>query len=58
MRSPRGRTVEASPHRAGGAYVAVLRYMFDDWKPYLYRTDDYGASWTLLRRDVLAILGR
>jgi hypothetical protein len=26
----------------------VLRYMFDDWKPYLYRTDDYGRSWTLL----------
>ena len=44
----RVQTVEASPHRAGGAYVAVLRYMFDDWKPYLYRTDDYGASWTLL----------
>src|SRR5690606_9213812 len=36
------------PHRAGSAYSAVLRYMFDDWKPYIYRTDDYGASWTLL----------
>src|SRR5688572_13976116 len=48
--APGGRvqTVEASPHRRGSAYVAVLRYMFDDWKPYIFRTDDYGASWTLL----------
>ena len=44
----RVQTVEASPHRRGSAYAAVLRYMFDDWKPYIYRTDDYGASWTLL----------
>jgi photosystem II stability/assembly factor-like uncharacterized protein len=44
----RVQTLEPSPHRAGSAYVAVLRYMFDDWKPYIYRTDDYGASWTLL----------
>jgi photosystem II stability/assembly factor-like uncharacterized protein len=44
----RVQTLEASPHRQGSAYVAVLRYMFDDWKPYIYRTDDYGASWTLL----------
>jgi photosystem II stability/assembly factor-like uncharacterized protein len=44
----RVQTVEASPHRQGSAYLAVLRYMFDDWKPYIYRTDDYGASWLLL----------
>jgi photosystem II stability/assembly factor-like uncharacterized protein len=53
--SPRGlpgggrvQTIEASPHRSGSAYVAVHRYMFDDWKPYIYRTDDYGRSWTHL----------
>jgi hypothetical protein len=48
---PRGgrvQTIEPSPHRPGSAYVAVLRYMFDDWTPYIYRTDDYGASWTHL----------
>jgi photosystem II stability/assembly factor-like uncharacterized protein len=44
----RVQTVEASPHRKGGAYIAVLRYQYDDWKPYIYRTDDYGASWMLL----------
>jgi photosystem II stability/assembly factor-like uncharacterized protein len=44
----RVQTVEASPHRRGSAYVAVLRYMFDDWTPYIYRTDDYGRTWTHL----------
>ena len=44
----RYQTIEASPHRAGSAYAAVLRYMFDDFTPYLYRTDDYGRTWTLL----------
>jgi photosystem II stability/assembly factor-like uncharacterized protein len=40
--------IEVSPHQAGRAYVAVHRYRLDDFKPYIFRTDDYGASWTLL----------
>ncbi len=40
--------IEASRHVRGRAYVAVYRYMLDDWRPYLYRADDYGQSWTLL----------
>ncbi|MFL5385669.1 MAG: WD40/YVTN/BNR-like repeat-containing protein [Longimicrobiaceae bacterium] len=45
---PGGRvqTVEPSPHRAGGAYVAVLRYLLGDFRPYAYRTNDYGRTWT------------
>jgi len=45
---PGGRvqTVEASPHRRGGAYVAVLRYLLGDFDPYVYRTRDYGRTWT------------
>jgi photosystem II stability/assembly factor-like uncharacterized protein len=47
---PGGRvqTVEPSPHRAGSAYVAVLRYLLGDFQPYIYRTDDYGRTWTRL----------
>ncbi len=47
---PGGRvqTVEPSPHRAGGAYVSVLRYQLGDFKPYIYATNDYGKSWRLL----------
>ena len=47
---PGGRvqTVEPSPHRAGSAYVAVLRYQLGDPRPYLYATRDYGRTWRLL----------
>jgi len=40
--------VEPSPHAAGKAYISVLRYQLGDWKPYIYRTEDFGASWDLL----------
>jgi len=47
---PGGRVdaVEPSPHDAAKAYIAVLRYQLGDWKPYIYRTDDYGRRWQLL----------
>ena len=38
--------VEASPHRPGTAYVAANHYQFDDLAPYVWRTDDYGQTWT------------
>ena len=42
-------TVEDSPHMKGRAYIAAYRYMREhDLKPYIYRTDNYGESWTLL----------
>lgn len=40
--------IEASPHRPGSAYFATYRYLLGDYKPYIYRTDDYGATWTKL----------
>src|SRR5690606_5758539 len=30
------------------AYVAAYRYLLDDWRPYIFRTTDYGRTWTLL----------
>jgi photosystem II stability/assembly factor-like uncharacterized protein len=47
---PGGRvqTIDPSPHREGKAYIAVYRYLLGDWQPYIYRTEDYGASWTRL----------
>jgi len=38
--------IDASPHTAGTAYVAVDRHKLDDYKPYAFRTADYGKSWT------------
>jgi photosystem II stability/assembly factor-like uncharacterized protein len=40
--------IEASPHRRGSAYFAVYRYLLGDYAPYIYRTDDYGATWKKL----------
>jgi photosystem II stability/assembly factor-like uncharacterized protein len=38
--------IEASHHAPGTAYVAANRYQLDDHAPYLYKTTDYGKSWT------------
>lgn len=38
--------IEASPSKPGTAYLAAKNYQADDRKPYAYRTDDYGATWT------------
>ena len=48
--APGGRVqnIEPSPHRAGTAYAAIYRFLLGDFRPYLYRTDDFGKSWTLL----------
>lgn len=40
--------IEASPHRPGSAYFATYRYLLGDYAPYIYKTDDYGATWTKL----------
>jgi hypothetical protein len=40
--------IEASPHRKGSAYFAVYRWLLGDYQPYIYRTDDYGQTWTRL----------
>jgi len=38
-------SIEASPFEAGTAYVAGTMYKWDDYKPYLYKTTDWGKSW-------------
>jgi photosystem II stability/assembly factor-like uncharacterized protein len=40
-------TIEASPTTPGKAYVAGIRYLVDDDRsPYVWKTEDYGQSWT------------
>lgn len=48
---PKGGRVDGitpSAHHKGKAYVAILNYQLGDWKPYIFMTTDYGASWSLL----------
>jgi len=40
--------IEASPTKAGTAYIAVERHKQDDFAPYIFKTADYGKTWTAL----------
>jgi len=46
--------IEASPHDAGTAYVAVERHKMDDFAPYIFKTADFGKSWTKLTNGIPA----
>ena len=37
--------IELSPHTEGKAYVAVTGYKLNDFKPYIYRTNNHGKRW-------------
>ena len=39
-------SIEVSPHDKDTAYIAATMYKHDDLRPYLYRTTDYGQTWT------------
>jgi photosystem II stability/assembly factor-like uncharacterized protein len=41
-------TIEPSAHDPGTAYVAGTRYKLDDFAPYLFKTADYGQTWTTI----------
>ena len=38
-------SIDASSFDAGTAYVAATMYKLDDFKPYLYKTSNYGKTW-------------
>jgi photosystem II stability/assembly factor-like uncharacterized protein len=44
--------VRASAHVAGRAYVSKSGYKFDDFKPYLFKTEDFGATWTAIAANL------
>ena len=44
--------IDASPHRAGAAYLAVERQQMDDRAPYIWRTEDFGATWTKITNGI------
>jgi photosystem II stability/assembly factor-like uncharacterized protein len=46
--------IDASSFASGTAYLAANRYQLDDMKPYLYKTRDYGATWTPITNGIPA----
>lgn len=45
-------SIEIHPTEPGGLYVAATRYKLDDFKPYLYKTTDYGKTWKLITNGI------
>ncbi len=44
--------IDPSPHDPARAYVAATRYKLADQKPYLYKTRDFGATWTKITNGI------
>lgn len=44
--------VEASHHNPGTAYIAVDRSKNDDLRPYIYKTTDFGRTWTKITEGI------
>jgi hypothetical protein len=40
--------IELSSHDPSRAFIAVLNYFLEDYRPCIFRTNDYGQSWELL----------
>jgi photosystem II stability/assembly factor-like uncharacterized protein len=45
-------SIEASPTDAATAYLAATMYKWDDNKPYLYKTNDYGKTWKKITNGI------
>jgi len=45
-------SIDIHPYEQGGAYLAATRYKLDDFRPYLYRTTDWGRSWTRITSGI------
>ncbi|MTI39270.1 VPS10 domain-containing protein [Fulvivirga lutimaris] len=44
--------IDVNPHVKGGAYLAATSYKFGDYTPYLYKTTDYGETWTKITSGI------
>ncbi|HEX7325704.1 MAG TPA: hypothetical protein VF292_10175 [Rhodanobacteraceae bacterium] len=47
------KSIAVSPTSPGTAYMAASRYMWDDFKPYVFETTDYGKHWTEVTQGIL-----
>ncbi len=45
-------SIEVSPHDPATAYIVVMRYKFMDLKPYIFKTSNYGETWTPITNGI------
>jgi photosystem II stability/assembly factor-like uncharacterized protein len=46
--------IEVSPHDKATVYIATTRYKFNDHRPGLYKSSDYGKTWTAINNGISA----
>jgi photosystem II stability/assembly factor-like uncharacterized protein len=44
--------IDISPHDPATAYIATTRYKFNDYTPGIFKTSDYGKSWTNISKGI------
>jgi photosystem II stability/assembly factor-like uncharacterized protein len=44
--------IEASHHVEGGVYLTVSRHQVADYRPYVFKSLDFGRTWTSIRGDL------
>ncbi len=45
-------SIEVDPHNDGGCYIACTGYKQGDFTPYLFKTKDYGKTWTKITEGI------
>ncbi len=45
-------SIDPDPFTKGGAYVTGTRYKLGDYKPYIYKTEDYGKTWKKITNGI------
>ena len=47
-------SIDPDPFTKGGAYITGTRYKLGDYKPYIYKTEDYGKNWKKITNGIHA----
>ena len=45
-------SIDVNPFEKGGAYAVATSYKFGDYTPYIYKTLDYGKTWTVITKGI------
>ena len=47
-------SIDVNPFQKGGAYAVATSYKFGDYTPYIYKTLDYGKTWSVITSGIPA----
>lgn len=47
--------IDADPFKKGAAYIVGTKYKMDDFKPYIFKTEDYGKTWKEITNGIPAM---